>query len=242
MQHDVSNYTESHIGKGEGYDEHFESRPGRKLMWQLEQRLLARLLEGRRFYRYLDFACGTGRILRAVAPRADHAFGVDISDSMLDVARSRYSEAEYVKANIAKGLPHKVSGGFDLVTAFRFFPNAEPDLRNQAMQALSSALVPGGRLIVNNHRNLGSISYAGFRLTGKPSGHTGMTDLEMRDLIAVHSLKLVERYSLGVLPQSEKRSAIPWGMTSLVEQALLGAMGSWHGLGYNLIYVLERSK
>jgi len=42
--------------------------------------------------RVLDFGCGVGRLLFALADRSDHAVGVDISESMLQQARSRIAE------------------------------------------------------------------------------------------------------------------------------------------------------
>jgi hypothetical protein len=42
---------------------------------------------------------------------------------------------------------------FDVVTAFRFFLNAEPLLREQALQAIRKHLAEGGRLVCNIQMN-----------------------------------------------------------------------------------------
>jgi hypothetical protein len=44
-------------------------------------------------------------------------------------------------------------GQFDLITSFRFFGNAEPDLRMAALRAITGLLRGGGHLVINSHRN-----------------------------------------------------------------------------------------
>ena len=77
---------------------------------------------------HLDFACGTGRILEYFAGRVDSSTGVDVSDSMMEVAGRWPPKAELIEADLTQ---NDVLGDrrFNLITAFRFFPNAEPELR-----------------------------------------------------------------------------------------------------------------
>jgi SAM-dependent methyltransferase len=237
---DRPGYSASHVGKGKDYEDNFDLRPGRRAMWHLERNVLASILRNQRYGRYLDFACGTGRVLEELASYAEETFGVDISDSMLKVARSKFPAAQYLVADIRNGLPQLQERQFDLITAFRFFPNAEPQLRESAMNVLSSLLGPDGLLIVNNHRNLGSLPFRALRLLGKPSARIGMTDDEMHELAERHNLDVRECYSLGIVPQSERRSILPWGVTELVERSFANAFATHQKWGYNLLYVLER--
>jgi len=66
-------------------------------MWDLEQAALRDLIGALKPRRALDFACGTGRIASFV----ENAFpelaidGIDISESMLDVARKKGGPTTY---------------------------------------------------------------------------------------------------------------------------------------------------
>ena len=123
-------------------------------IWRMQSDYVSAVLD-RRFPRgighYLDFACGSGRVLAMITPRAEHAVGVDVSDKMLAVARQRVPAATLEQRDIT----HESHDGdrFDLVTAFRFFLNAEPDLRQDALRALHARVKDDGLLIVNLHGN-----------------------------------------------------------------------------------------
>lgn len=60
-------YRLSHLQKGAPYEESFSRNPWRAYVWQREQKVLDAVLD--RYFSgkavtLLDFACGTGRILR----------------------------------------------------------------------------------------------------------------------------------------------------------------------------------
>ena len=165
MQNDIfhdmipGSYRESHLHKGTDYHETFVSFPHRATIWGLEQWLLLKIVR-KHFLneppRHLDFACGTGRILGYLSPYCRSAVGVDISASMLDVARGNETRAEIMEADITRD---DILGKreFDLITAFRFFPNAEFELRKEALGALARHLSGEGVLVFNNHKNAGSL-------------------------------------------------------------------------------------
>ena len=67
----------------------FSDAPYRKYIWETEKRILNELLAryfDKRIENYLDFACGTGRILAHLEPHARQSVGLDLSESMLEVA------------------------------------------------------------------------------------------------------------------------------------------------------------
>ncbi|SDC92738.1 class I SAM-dependent methyltransferase [Ruegeria marina] len=98
--------------------------------------------------RILDLACGTGAVGREICASGIEPgvlIGADISEDMLQVARSRASEAgikaEYLRAS-ADDLPFP-DHSFDVVfcqQALQFFPD-----RAAALHELKRVLVPGGR-------------------------------------------------------------------------------------------------
>ena len=147
-------YRESHQDRGDGYDAMLAADPFDTYMDRWEARhtreLVPRLFPAK-IPRYLDFACGTGRLTSVIAPLATETVGVDISASMLKVAVQKLPSARFVCGDLTtERVP---LGSFDLVSAFRFFGNAQADLRTAALRTLNQLLRPGGYLLANNHRN-----------------------------------------------------------------------------------------
>jgi SAM-dependent methyltransferase len=131
--------------------------PGTKsdLLWQVESELLERLVrEMRRVHQrvdYLDFACGTGRILSFLERSVDRATGIDVSPAMLKRAAAKVNGATLLCRDItADGA--EVEGRYDLISCFRFLKNAEPALRLGALRQLARRLrSPASLLVVNVH-------------------------------------------------------------------------------------------
>ncbi len=127
-------------------------------LWEIEKIQLEGLIAAfRRTHQrinYLDFACGTGRVISFLESRVDAATGIEISSTMADRARSRIKSATIHCMDItAQGQP--VESSYDLITAFRFILNAEPELRVAALNALAARLRDDSSwLIFNNHGNV----------------------------------------------------------------------------------------
>src|SRR5215469_11890743 len=140
-------YRESHLGAGKGksYDEDLRDRRAAKgLEWLVEQQLLASILDrmsASSHWCFADFACGTGRILEFISASAKipSAVGIDISPEMLGLARARCPWATLIQGDVTAD-PALAPGPFDLITAFRFFLNAEPTLRSQVLTWMRMAL------------------------------------------------------------------------------------------------------
>ena len=106
--------------------------------------------------KYMDFACGTGRLLKLGNSVFGHASGIDISKNMLSVARKRVPNAKLYCLDVTRE-DSKEIGEFDCVTMFRFLKNAEPELREEVLRWLYSHMPKGATLIVNNHGNSSSL-------------------------------------------------------------------------------------
>lgn len=237
---ETDNYSLSHINKGLDYDSIFTNRPGTKMIWELEQIALTNIFGQRSFYRHLDFAGGTGRISTFTTDRCDEQYILDISENMLTVARERLPDCNIICKGFNDEIPELDEIKFDLITAFRFFPNAEGDLRLQAMQFISNKLSKGGIFVCNNHRNFWSPSYFFSRLT-LSGGRTGMTHKQMLSLAEHSKLKLVETYSMGVIPQTEmKTMLLSWGVTKRIENLIFKISAKRHLMGYDIVYVFEK--
>lgn len=69
--------------------------------------------------RVLDVGCGAGAFLRLVAERGAEAFGLDASESLIELARARLPEAD-LRVGDMEALPYG-DDSFDLVTGFTSF-------------------------------------------------------------------------------------------------------------------------
>lgn len=234
-------YSSSHLHKGADYDARFSLYPGRKLMWELEKQLLAHWF-GQISKRdsFLDFAAGTGRILELAAPLFREAIALDISAKMLGVAQGKVPDAKFVCADFRAAPPLLQNKQFDVITAFRFFPNAEPELRHAAMCYLDEHVRPGGVLILNNHETFDSLSYRLMRGLKRGAYSAGMYHAEIVRLVEQTTLRLVEFHSFGVVPQTERKAVLPWWLTRRIEAFNSRFAASRHLLGYNTIYLFQK--
>lgn len=203
-------YRTSHVG-AQSWAQDYDAKlfaPGSfdAVMWEREQRLLDRILDQHVARRgsYLDFACGTGRVLSYVEPHFWASVGLDISDTMLAVARERVPNAKLVQADATRNPQALRDRRFDFVTAFRFFLNAQPALRDDAMAFLASTLRDrSSRLLFNVHGNRYStraLLAAKAMITREQ--FASMSVRESIELAARHGLEVVEWYGIGSYDKS----------------------------------------
>lgn len=198
-------YRESHKyqSKGAEYEEYYQNKAWQRFLWSREQEILLRILDkyftGRDVH-LLDFACGTGRITEFLENRVRTSTGVDVSDSMLEIAKKKLKRTEIIEADItAKNIlkPRK----FNLITAFRFFLNAEPELRSAVMGTLAELLDEDGCLVFNNHQNSGSpwikLRYAHYRKKNPKDTFNVMSIEQMTKLVEAAGLQIIEIYPTG---------------------------------------------
>lgn len=236
-----SDYRLSHLvpGKGRSYHRQFSDQPYRSLVWEHERLVLDRILAGqerRNAFRHLDFACGTGRVLKYLSDRAGVSVGVDLSPSMLEMARETVPGAEIIKVDLTREdtLGDRV---FDLITAFRFFPNAQVKLREEAMEVISRHLAPGGILVFNNHKNTASLRNRLARAVGRRD-FKGMSPDEMTRLVSRKGLVVKDVFHFGILPATESRLLLPHPLLRRIE-FFLARVKVFTYLGQNLIYVCQ---
>ncbi len=236
-----SDYRKSHLSKekGEAYAEAFINKPYRRMVWELEKNILNDILN--KFYSneeisHLDFACGTGRILHFLTNLTATSTGVDLSPSMLAVAQKNNMTAEIIEADLTR---NDVLGErkFNLITAFRFFPNAQPELRNEAMQVITKHITANGYIVFNNHMHNGSLKYRLAKLLGRAKTD-GMSNAEVNELIKKHNLEIEGFYHLCVFPASERRMFLPLALLQPLEK-ILARIAIFYKLAENHVYVCK---
>jgi SAM-dependent methyltransferase len=145
-------------GYGEFYNKLFEKGYYSALWSEVEKPIVESVLRpmGGRDRTCLDFACGTGRITNVAAEFFGKVVGTEISDTMLATARTPNNVC-LRKIDLTV---EPLGESFDVVTAFRFFLNADGSLRLEALKAIHAHLNTHGRLVCNIHLN--AASPAGF--------------------------------------------------------------------------------
>lgn len=140
---DKSNVYESE----EGYDlyasEYDKSLGYLNTFEEYELLRLIRDVEGKRV---LDLGCGTGRIIKDLKDLGADVVGCDISEKMLEIARKKFANVEFHKAD-AYDLPFE-DKSFDVVVALFVVVHLR-DLE-KAFDEMYRILKPGGHLIVSN--------------------------------------------------------------------------------------------
>jgi SAM-dependent methyltransferase len=196
-------------------------------IYRLEQSLLQTLFAGRfhasRATRYLDFACGTGRILGVFRELVDTRVGIDTSPGQLAAARAKDPGAELILGNLVTHPDLLAGRQFDLITCFRLVLNLEPENRLPILRRLRELLAPGGRLVVDNHMNrysvLGLGALLAHRVLGMPKkpdvppGRRGiistLTERDLRRTLAEAGLEVEEVLRFFVLPGHGSFTLLP---------------------------------
>jgi SAM-dependent methyltransferase len=225
----TSAYAEHYLKQGASggsYDQSIANR-FELAIFQLERVLLLDLFRRLRSAdprtRYLDFACGTGRILAVFKDLIYSKIGVDTSPGQLELAQHKVPDAALVCGNVVTN-PELLDGRqFDLITCFRLLLNLEPENRVPVLRTLRDHLAPGGYLIVDNHMNRYSIlglialmAHKVLRVPKKPlvpAGRRGiistMSEREMRRTLATAGLQVREVHRIFVLPGNKSLMLLP---------------------------------
>lgn len=235
-------YRLSHLASDKGtiYDRNFREFGWRQYLWGREKQTLREVLYD--FFAFepvscLDFACGTGRILEFLNPRVSTCTGLDISASMLSLCRKKLPDAELIEADITQCnvLKGRV---FNLITAFRFFANAQPQLRKEVLLALHRHLAADGVLVFNNHRNHSNPLFGAARLLGKHFRTLSHSDILA--LLDETGFVVDKVHAYGILPGHDKTwlswpESCCYGADWLADKT---GFGQW--LGQNLVYICRK--
>ncbi len=119
----------------------------------------------------VDFGCGVGRLVFAMADHANRVIGVDVAEPMLEVARQRARDLGIQNTEWATTLP--AGGGVDWINSLIVFQHIPPARGTVLFEELVQLLRPGGFVSVQVtffrdqrhtgevHRDLGDYRYDG---------------------------------------------------------------------------------
>lgn len=197
------------------YDENIYNPAGYdSWVWQLYRPYLIGIVQDlasrRTRLKYLDFACGTGRIIASLEHLATESVGLDISPQMVEYARRKVSRSTLCCGNILEDRD-LVGSDYDLITAFRFFLNTEPEMKRLVMNSLAARLADqDSRLIFNIHMNKWSedrLKSVYQRLRGRGGVNT-MSYPQVRRLVEDAGLEIERWYGFGLWPYWLYRSRV----------------------------------
>lgn len=206
----------------EAYDTLTRSKHVR-LIYEMENQILQKIFEQIRSTQksVMDFACGTGRWTSVLERHFKETLGVDVSGQMVAAARKKCSKAEFIVTDITSdNVDSRLDNRkFDVITAFRFYKNAEKPLRRAVTETIPKYLKDNGLFIFDLHLN--TFSFMGMlaciirslRLY-RPLGLTNLTVRTIslhaiRKLFKNSPLEIIDYYGMGLLPGRANFTILP---------------------------------
>lgn len=154
-------------------------------------------LDAGHFGKAMDFGCGVGRLTLALASRADHVVGVDISPPHVAIARARAKETgagnvEFTTIGAVEDLD--LFHDFDLIISLIVLQHNPPPVIAVLIEKLLLALAPGGIAIlqVPTYLDKTRFSVAEYLSTAQPA-------MEMNALPQHHVFDIVDRCGCQLL-------------------------------------------
>ena len=210
-------YRESHKGAAKAEQYNYGAHHGcyRSLVWAWEQQILEQILKsyysGRESH-LLDFACGTGRIIGFMEEKVTTATGVDISESMLQISKKRLLKSDLILGDLTR---QNILGNrrFNMITAFRFFLNAQPSLRKEALKAMAEYLTDDGLLVFNIHMQRCSIMHIvlcgwSFLRYGR-NNERCLSIRQIRSMVDEAGFRITKIFHWGLLPATDNHMPVP---------------------------------
>ncbi len=249
-----NSYRKKFIGKIKvsEYDEkQYKKHSYGELLWDIEQsQLLDFLREFKQNHseiRYLDFAAGTGRIISFLEKHVNAAIGIEISADMAEIAKEKIDLGHILCVDITEN-SCPIEGKYDLITAFRFYLNAEPELQRKTLKSLVLRLKDeSSRIIFNNHGNFWShklLMWPFHSLFGRRKGVSFqgnyMTLRQAEDLADESGLVIEKVFGCGLL-SSKARYFLPFKLLSNIEKCFSRA-SFLSRFGVNQMYIARLKK
>jgi SAM-dependent methyltransferase len=147
---------------GKKYDKAYSGDNYDTRVWEVEQHILLEILGNRNRTNYMDFASGTGRVSSFLSECGfKNITCIDSSNEMLKQAKKKMPSAKFITLDITdKSSDKKLKRNFyETVTAFRFFLNAEQELRKISITKIADSMKKDAIFVFNIHGNKNSLRF-----------------------------------------------------------------------------------
>lgn len=126
----------------------------------LEQDILIKKADPEKNEIILDAGCGTGRYIKELKKNCKKVTGIDFSKEMLEVAKNKNPEVNFIQADLTKKLPFKSSTFHKVLSSlvFSHIENIENPLRE-----FHRILKKGGKLIITDFPWHSTIDWTGIK-------------------------------------------------------------------------------
>ena len=232
-----ANLYENQIYEKEGYD---------NFIWGFEQTALIRLLKNSfpsfENIQELNFACGTGRICEFLEKHFDDINAIDISDEMVEIAKTKTKNVTYVVTDILND-GKDITMQYDFITISSFVLLAEPELRKAVFEKLALSLNgDNARLLGGLHWNPFSrrgVIHIFQKLKGTPKEKQlrSFSLSDMRALASSTGLEVVTYSGVGFIPR-KMFTLLEAGFCNFLE-SVLNTAGLLKFFGSNLTVVCQ---
>ena len=247
-----TDYRNMFIDKAEAYEQVVQSKHIR-LIYNLEKDIIEKIFSeiDSKEKTLMDFACGSGRWTSVLEKHFLNVVGVDVSEQMISVARKKCENTEFVVTDITSDKIDEALKGkkFDVITAFRFYKNAQDSLRKEATAELPKYLKDDGLFIFDLHLNTFSIMGILASITRflKFSELFGISKLQIRTMslsqirkIFTNSeFEIVDYYGMGILPGRSNYIMLPQKLLYKVE-SFFTRHKILRNISYNILVIAKK--
>ncbi|MFW6025680.1 MAG: class I SAM-dependent DNA methyltransferase [Candidatus Woesearchaeota archaeon] len=212
------------------------------LIWELEKEILFKEISNfsKSHIDYLDFACGTGRVISFLENYVATSIGVDISKNMLNAAENKVKTSKLIQRDIIK---NPLNQKFDVITSFRFFLNAENNLRKGVLKEIKKMMKTDSIFIFSIHGNKYSFRCFTFLLNSILFGKklNQMSYFDVVELLDKEGFVILNYYGLGFLPKFLYRLKIFNKILFSIDK-MLAKINILRMFSHNLIFVVKKNE
>ena len=158
---------------------------------------------------------------------------------MLQIATAQNRNVRFIHGDFTD--VNSLEHAYNVITAFRFLPNAELSLIKSSVSRMSDLLQDGGIVVVNNHRNLNSLSARIKRILRKKGGRVGCYDEIIEEEFLKHGFSKLQTFSISLFPMGYEPYEILKKPIRILETINYKFFSQYHRLGQNNIMIFKKT-
>ncbi len=221
-----------------------------KLIYNLEKDVLDEIFSkiDSKSKSVMDFACGSGRWTQYLETKFKSTVGVDISEEMVKYAKEKCKKTEFFVTDITRD-KDRIKREFDVLTAFRFYKNAEETLREEATKELVKYVKSDGYFIFDLHLNKYSFMGMWARvlkflrfdslLKINPLTVRTISLKDVKGILEENGFEIVDYYGTGFLPGRSNYIILPYNWLYKLE-SFFTRKKIFRNFSYNLLVVCKK--